>query len=82
MVTDKFGFEFTPHGVVPSLDPKLYSIDKQEAAFFKSMTCIQDDEELKKHILDVQAKAYIGYPFTPLFGHSDHQNPLGSALEV
>ncbi|KDQ27948.1 hypothetical protein PLEOSDRAFT_1076958 [Pleurotus ostreatus PC15] len=64
MATDKVGFEFAPHEVVPSLDPKLYSLDEQEAAFFKSATGMQDDEELKKHILDVQAKAYVifGYP--------------------
>ncbi len=52
MADDKAGFEFAP------LDPKLYSLDEQEAAFFKSATGIQDEEELKKHILDVQAKAY------------------------
>ncbi|KDQ24625.1 hypothetical protein PLEOSDRAFT_1113876 [Pleurotus ostreatus PC15] len=58
MADDKVGFEFAP------LDPKLYSLDEQEAAFFKSATGIQDEEELKKHILDVQAKAYaiFGYP--------------------
>lgn len=42
----------------PPLDPSCYKLDDQEAAFFKSMTGIQDDAELKEHILRVQAKAY------------------------
>jgi hypothetical protein len=29
-----------------------------DAAFFKKVTGIHDDEALKQHILDVQAKAY------------------------
>ncbi|KAF4596473.1 hypothetical protein EYR40_007829 [Pleurotus pulmonarius] len=47
----------------PPLDPSYYKLDDQEAAFFKSMTGIQDDAELKEHILRVQAKAYSVYEY-------------------
>ena len=40
------------------LDEALYSLDGQEAAFFKSQTGIEDDEELKRHILRSQKEAY------------------------
>ncbi|PFH52914.1 hypothetical protein AMATHDRAFT_1652 [Amanita thiersii Skay4041] len=45
------------------LDERLFSLDNEAAEFFKSQTGIIDDEELKKHILDVQAKAYRVYPY-------------------
>ncbi|EPQ55307.1 hypothetical protein GLOTRDRAFT_116242 [Gloeophyllum trabeum ATCC 11539] len=47
----------------PDLDPSIYSLDEHESAFFKSQTGIPDDEELKKHILKVQEKAYKVYPY-------------------
>ena len=40
------------------LDETLYTLDEQEAAFFKSQTGIDDDEELKQHILRSQKEAY------------------------
>ena len=40
------------------LDPNLYKLEEDEAAFFKQATGIPDDEELKQHILRVQAEAY------------------------
>ena len=40
------------------LDPNLYNLQPQEAAFFKQLTGIHDDESLKQHIIQVQAKAY------------------------
>jgi hypothetical protein len=42
----------------PILDPSLYNMRSEDAAFFKKMTGIKDDETLKQHVLDVQAKAY------------------------
>ncbi|KAH7884932.1 hypothetical protein F5I97DRAFT_1811072 [Phlebopus sp. FC_14] len=54
-----------------SLDSRFYKLeDDDEAAFFKRLTGIDDDEQLKKHILDVQAKAYdiALYPCIRLFG--------------
>lgn len=44
--------------IYPPLDPSLYRLDEQEATSYKSMTGIQDEAELKEHILRVQAKAY------------------------
>lgn len=40
------------------LDEELYTIDDQALEFMKSQTGIQDPEEIKKHILAVQAEAY------------------------
>ena len=40
------------------LDPSLYRLGDEEAAFFKESTGIQDNEELKQHILQVQKEAY------------------------
>ncbi|KAF8638313.1 hypothetical protein AX17_002333 [Amanita inopinata Kibby_2008] len=45
------------------LDESLYSLDDDELAFFKSQTGIDDDEQLKNHILAVQAKAYQVYRY-------------------
>lgn len=44
--------------IVMPLDPSLYKLEEDEAAFFKQATGIPDDEELKQHILRVQAEAY------------------------
>ena len=43
---------------IPVLDTNLYNLTPEEAAFFKTQIGIDDDEELKKHILEVQTKAY------------------------
>ncbi|GJJ13730.1 hypothetical protein Clacol_007986 [Clathrus columnatus] len=40
------------------LDPSLYAIADDDAKFLKECTGITDDEELKRHILTVQAEAY------------------------
>ena len=48
----------------PILEPSLYHLSGENLAFFKEQTGIQDEEELKRHVFDVQAKAYeiYGYP--------------------
>lgn len=35
-----------------------YRLSPEQAAFFKAQTGIDDDEALKKHILEVHARAY------------------------
>lgn len=40
------------------LDSDLYDLTEEETAFFKTLTKIEDDAALKKHILDVQGDAY------------------------
>ncbi|KAI8983391.1 hypothetical protein BD414DRAFT_490779 [Trametes punicea] len=45
------------------LDESLYSIDDEALVFMKAQTGIQDPEELKRHILAVQAEAYAIYPY-------------------
>ncbi|PIL22630.1 hypothetical protein GSI_15321 [Ganoderma sinense ZZ0214-1] len=43
------------------LDPALYTLDEEEKAFMKAATGIQDDEELKTHVLAVQTKAFASW---------------------
>ena len=42
---------------VPGLNPDFYNPQPQDVAFFKQQTGINDDELLKQHIMQVQAKA-------------------------
>jgi hypothetical protein len=44
--------------VIPPLDPNLLVLDRDESEFFKTLTDIKDDDSLKKHIIDIQTKAY------------------------
>ena len=37
--------------------------DPDEAAFFKAQTGIEDEDKLKKHILDIQRRAYEVWPY-------------------
>ncbi|KAJ8509376.1 hypothetical protein ONZ45_g8455 [Pleurotus djamor] len=55
---------FTDASTRPPLDESLYVPKPDELAFFKNITGIKTDDELKQHILQVQAKAYNvhGYP--------------------
>lgn len=48
--------KFTKQG--RALDERLYDLTDEERTFFKQQTGIQDDDELKMHILRVQAEAY------------------------
>jgi hypothetical protein len=43
------------HQSVPPLDERLYKLDR---AFFKQQTGIEDDHELKTHLLSIQAEAF------------------------
>ncbi|KAF8510350.1 hypothetical protein BU17DRAFT_55464 [Hysterangium stoloniferum] len=49
--------------IVDPLDPTFYKMKTEVAAFMKDQTGINDDEELKTHILTVQAEAYAIYPY-------------------
>ena len=54
--------------VIKPLDPSLYFLDPKLEKLFKTSTGIQDDEELKAHIMKVQKEAYrVRYqdPLTP-----------------
>ncbi len=42
----------------PGVDERFYILAEKEADFFKEQTGIQDDEELKEHIIKVQTEAY------------------------
>jgi hypothetical protein len=44
--------------VLPVLDEDLYNLGEEERAFLKQQTGIQDDDELKAHVLQLQAEAY------------------------
>ena len=54
------------------LDPDLYNLQPQEAAFFKQLTGIHDDELLKQHIIQVQTKAYEVYSLSLLTDKHPH----------
>jgi hypothetical protein len=47
----------------PALDERLYDLTDVERSFFKQQTGIQDDDELKAHIIRVQAEAYQVHPY-------------------
>ncbi|KAH7889087.1 hypothetical protein F5I97DRAFT_1803283 [Phlebopus sp. FC_14] len=53
---------------VPSLQEQYYKITPEQAIFFKERTGIVDDEELKRHILAVQAEAYKVAPYPCIMG--------------
>ncbi|EDR08693.1 uncharacterized protein LACBIDRAFT_297150 [Laccaria bicolor S238N-H82] len=61
---------YTDPKLRPALDESLYSPDSEELAFYKSETGIADEEQLKKHIIAAQTKAYevYGYPCIRSFG--------------
>ncbi|KAK7694219.1 hypothetical protein QCA50_001399 [Cerrena zonata] len=46
-----------------ALDEEYYSLEQDEASFFKTYTGIEDDAELKKHIMKVQTDAYSVFPY-------------------
>lgn len=41
-----------------ALDERLYDLTEEERTFFKQQTGIQGDDELKAHLIQVQAEAY------------------------
>ncbi|EPT05431.1 hypothetical protein FOMPIDRAFT_127976 [Fomitopsis schrenkii] len=45
------------------LNPESYRLAEDEIAFHKAQTGIQDDEELKSHIIAVQRDAYEVFPY-------------------
>ncbi|KAI0639007.1 hypothetical protein C8Q77DRAFT_23362 [Trametes polyzona] len=44
-------------------DEKLYSLEGEELAFFKAQTGIEDEDELRKHVVAVAREAYAVFPF-------------------
>jgi hypothetical protein len=49
--------ERTPIPTLPP-NPSLLELGDEESNFFQTLTRINDAEELRKHIIDVAAKAY------------------------
>jgi len=43
---------------IPVADTAFYSLTPEDAVFFKTQIGIDDDDEMKRHILEIQAKAY------------------------
>jgi len=52
-----------PKAWVLPLNEKYYTLDEEEEAFFKAQTRIDDADELKRHIIAVQTKAFEIYPY-------------------
>ncbi|KAI0791856.1 hypothetical protein C8Q75DRAFT_715315 [Abortiporus biennis] len=48
----------------PPLSVDLYNLHPEEIEFFKKATGIEEDEELKRHVLEVQCQAYDIFPYT------------------
>ncbi|KAI0313146.1 hypothetical protein OF83DRAFT_579381 [Amylostereum chailletii] len=48
---------------VRPLDESLYDLDEEQVNFFKTATGIQGDEEVKRHIIAVQTKAFEIYQY-------------------
>ena len=48
-----------------ALDERLYDLSDEERSFFKEQSGIQDDNELKEHIIQVQTEAYKVGNLTP-----------------
>jgi hypothetical protein len=47
-----------PSNINISLDPSLYGLDPAALEFFQQQTGITNEDDLKHHILAVQAKAF------------------------
>jgi hypothetical protein len=64
-----------------NLDPSLYQLDDKEKAFFQQLIGITSDEELKEHIIKVQAKAFeVCCVFSPI--QPSGLNPVGICLSM
>ena len=50
------------------LDPNLYNPPPEEVEFFKAQTGIEDDKELKAHIIAVQKEAWDVSSFVQIQG--------------
>ncbi|KAG1750824.1 hypothetical protein EDB19DRAFT_1353312 [Suillus lakei] len=48
---------------IPPPDDNLYSLSSEEVAFFKEQIGFDDEEDLKRHILEIQAKTYKLAPY-------------------
>ena len=59
-----------------ALDECLYTLNDEERSFFKEQSGIQDDDELKAHIVQVQAEAYkvCNHERCMDPGKADHRN--------
>ncbi|KAG1745219.1 hypothetical protein EDB19DRAFT_1874179, partial [Suillus lakei] len=49
------------------LDPSLYGLDPAALEFFKQQTGITEEDDLKHHILAVQAKAFAVAPYLCIY---------------
>ncbi len=47
-----------PNSIRRPLDEKCYNLDNAEEEFIMRQTGIQDPQEVKKHVIAVQAEAY------------------------
>ncbi|XP_006457973.1 hypothetical protein AGABI2DRAFT_183081 [Agaricus bisporus var. bisporus H97] len=67
-----------------ALDPNLLNLNEEEAEFFKSQTGIQNNEELRNHIIEVQKKAYEThkYPCIQNFSFTRQARPSAIILDI
>ncbi|KAG2147540.1 hypothetical protein DEU56DRAFT_126994 [Suillus clintonianus] len=58
---------YQPESTLPE-DASLYDLTSEETAFFKAQIGIDDDEDLKRHMLEIKAKAYETAPYPWICG--------------
>ncbi|KAG1750825.1 hypothetical protein EDB19DRAFT_1904218 [Suillus lakei] len=63
---------------IPGLDASLYSLSSEEVAFFKAQIGIDDDADLERHILEVQANAYKFAPYPWIRGFTFIRHNISS----
>ncbi|THG92562.1 hypothetical protein EW026_g8378 [Hermanssonia centrifuga] len=56
-----------PNSIRRPLDEKCYNLDNAEEEFIMRQTGIQDPQEVKKHVIAVQAEAYEIFPYPCIF---------------
>ena len=52
------GLSLPTSSYLKALDDEFYNPDEEAKAFFKAETGIQDDDELREHIIAVQSRAF------------------------
>jgi hypothetical protein len=53
-----------PRDEILPLNIAFYTISNEEAAFFKSLTGLETDADLKSHVLEIQEESYnVRSPF-------------------
>ncbi|EIW85718.1 hypothetical protein CONPUDRAFT_48616 [Coniophora puteana RWD-64-598 SS2] len=64
------------------VDDRYYNLKPDESAFFKAQTGIANDDELKKHIVAIQKKAYKVFPYSCILRFAFTQLKISSMTPI